>query len=150
MFIKTKGMSIRDINRVAVMYPAVLCKFSGGEYEICTVGYGCDRDGKNVVMKAYPVGWNPRNSGRIVDAYEVVFDEKSGDIRNWHGDYTDEQEPKKDERYYILIEWKKHGSTRYEIKQGVYDGQNGFRGYKESAELSILGFMHIRENGMPF
>lgn len=150
MFIKTKGMTIQEITHVGVMYPAVLCKFIDGEHEICTVDYGCDRGGKNVIMKGYPVGWNPRNSGKAVAAYDAVFDEKSGDIRNWHGDYTDETEPKKDERCYILIERKQHGHTRYEIKQAVYDGKSGFIGWKESAELSILGFMHIRKNGMPF
>lgn len=150
MFIKTKSMGIHEIMQVAVLYPAVLCKFADGECEVCRVGYDCDRNGENVVMKGYPVGWNPRNSGKIVTAYDVVFDEKSGDIQKWHGDYTDETEPKKDERCYILIERKQHGYTRYEIKQAVYDGKSGFIGWKESAELSILGFMHIRKNGMPF
>jgi len=150
MFIKTKGMSFREITHIAVLYPAVLCKFAGGGYEICTVDYDCYRNGENAVMKGYPVGWNTRNSGRIVDAYKVVFDEKSGNISNWHGDYTDETEPKKGEHCYILIEWKKYGHPTYEIRQAVYDGKTGFIGWPESSELSVLGFMHIRKDGMPF
>ena len=150
MFIKTKGMSIREITHVEVLYPAVLCKFVGGGYEICTVGYDCDRNGENVVMKGYPVGWGTRNSGRIVDAYKVVFDEKSGNISNWHGDYTDETEPKEGERCYILVEKKKYGRATYHIRQAVYHEKTGFPGWSQSSELSVLGFMHIRKDGMPF
>lgn len=150
MFIKTKGMGIHDIVRVEVSYPAVLCKFADGSHEVCTVAYDCDKNGENVVMEGYPVGWGTNNSGKIVTAYEVVFDEKIGDISKWHGDYTDETEPKAHERCYILIERKKYGRTTYHIRQAVYDGKSGFIGWKESAELSILGFMHIRKNGMPF
>lgn len=150
MFIKTKGMSFREITHIAVLYPAVLCKFAGGGYEICTVDYDCDRNGENAVMKGYPVGWNTRNSGRIVDAYKVVFDEKSGNISNWHGDYTDETEPEEDERCYILVEQKKYGRANYHIWQSVYHTKNGFPGWSQSSELSVLGFMHIRKDGMPF
>ena len=150
MFIKTKGMSFREITHIAVLYPAVLCKFAGGGYEICTVDYDCDRNGENAVMKGYPVGWNTRNSGRIVDAYKVVFDEKSGNISNWHGDYTDETEPEEDERCYILVEQKKYGRANYHIWQSVYHTKYGFPGWSQSSELSVLGFMHIRKDGMPF
>lgn len=150
MFIKTKGMSIHEITRVGTMYPAVLCKFADGEYEVCTVGYDCDKNGENVVMQGYPVGWNPKNSGKIVVAYKVIFDETERNICGWHGDYTDETEPEEDERCYILVEQKKYGRANYHIWQSVYHTKNGFPGWSQSSELSVLGFMHIRKDGMPF
>lgn len=149
MFKKTKDMTIDEIVHISVAYPAVLCRFIGGKYEVCHVFYDCDRDGKNIVMKAYPVGHNSKNSGRPVVAYEVIFDEKECNISRWHGDYTDEEEPKEDELCYILVERRKYGRTKYEIRQAAY-GKNGFYGYKENSELSVIGFLHIGKNGMPF
>lgn len=149
MFKKTKDMTIKEIVHIEVAYPAVLCRFIDGEYEVCYVGYDCDGDGKNVVMKGYPVGFSTKNSGKLVAAYEVIFDEKECNISRWHGDYTDEEEPKEDELCYILVERRKYGRTKYEIRQAAY-GKNGFYGYKENSELSVIGFLHIGKNGMPF
>lgn len=150
MFIKTKGMGIHDIVRVETRYPAVLCKFSDGGYEVCTVGYDCDERGENVVMQGYPVGWGTNNSGKIVVAYKVIFDEAERNICGWHGDYTDETEPKEGERCYILIEQKKYGRATYHIRQSVYHEKTGFPGWSQGSELSVLGFMHIRKDGMPY
>ena len=150
MFIKTKGMSIKEITHVGVMYPAVLCKFADGAYEVCTVGYGCDKNGENVVMEGYPVGWGTNNSGKIVVAYKVIFDEAARNICGWHGDYTDETEPKEGEKCYILVEQKKYGRATYHIRQSVYHAKGGFHGWSQNSELSVLGFMHIRKNGMVY
>lgn len=150
MFKKTKDMTIKEIVHISVAYPAVLCRFAGNEYDVCLVDYSCDKNGENVVMKAYPIGWNDKHFGEKVEAYEVIFDEKERNISRWHGGYTDEEEPKKNERCYILVELKEHGRVRYKICRAVYDGKIGFYGYPESSELSVLGFLHISKNGMPF
>lgn len=153
MFIKTKNMTINDIVGVGVKYPAVLCKFADGLCDVCYVDYDCDKDGGNVVMKGYPVAGHRyigRHYGAVVKAYEVIFDETANAIRKWHGQYTDDQEPRKGEMCLILLEISRRSRRkRYEIKQAVYNGID-FCGYKESAELSVLGFMHITSNGMLF
>lgn len=153
MFVKTKGMTIKDIVGVGVKYPAVLCKFADGLCDVCYVDYDCDKNGGNVVMKGYPVAGHRyigRHYGAVVKAYEVIFDETANAIRKWHGQYTDDQEPRKGEMCLILLEISRRSRRkRYEIRQAVY-GEDGFCGYKESAELSVLGFMHIKSNGMLF
>ena len=117
---------------------------------MCTVGYDCDKNGENVVMEGYPVGWGTDNSGKIVVAYKVIFDEASRSICGWHGDYTDETEPKEGEKCYILVEQKECGRATYHIRQSVYHAKGGFPGWSQSPELSVLGFMHIRKNGMVY
>ena len=151
MFKKTKDMTIKEIVHIEVAYPAVLCRFIDGGYEVCYVGYDCNKDGSNVVMKGYPVGhrYVSKHHGAVVDAYEIIFDGSAHTLRKWHGQYTDDEEPRKGELYYILLEISCGSRKRYEIKQAVYNGKD-FCGYKESTELSILGFMHIKSNGMPF
>ncbi len=138
-----KSLTIKEIVHLSVIYPALLCRFVGGEYEVCHISYDCDKEGKNVVMKAYPVGPFSKNSGRVVEAYEPITES----MDRWHGPLTDDTEPKKNERCYIFVERKRPGYIRYTVESAVYDGKIGFYGFKESAELSILGFLHIRENG---
>ena len=151
MFIKTKNMTIDDIVGVGVKYPAVLCKFADGLCDVCYVDYDCDKDGGNVVMKGYPVGhrYIERHHGAVGKAYEVIFDGTANTIRKWHGQYTDDQEPRKGEMCIILLETSCGNRKRYEIRQAVYR-EEGFCGYKESTELSVLGFMHIKSNGTLF
>lgn len=151
MFITTKNMTIKDIVSVGVKYPAVLCKFADGLCDVCYVDYDCDKTGGNVVMKGYPVGhrYIERHYGAVVKAYEVIFDETANTIRKWHGQYTDDQEPREGEMCFVLLEISCGIGKRYEIRQAVYR-EEGFCGYKESAELSVLGFMHIKSNGMLF
>lgn len=151
MFVKTKNMTIKDIVNVEVDYPAVLCEFADGLYDVCYVDYDCDKNGGNVVMKGYPVGhrYVERHHGAVVKAYEVIFDGTANTLRKWHGQYTDDQEPRKGEMCFILLEISCGIGKRYEIRQAVYR-EKGFCGYKESTELSVLGFMHIKSNGMLF
>jgi len=151
MFVETKNMTIKEIVGVNVVYPAVLCKFADGLYDVCHVDYDCNKDGGNVVMIGYPVGhrYIERHHGAVVEAYEVIFDGTANTIRKWHGQYTDDQEPRKGEMCFILLEITRSYGKRYEIRQAVYR-EKGFSGYKESTELSVLGFMHIKSNGMLF
>ena len=151
MFVKTKGMTIEEIVGVEMDYPAVLCKFADGLCDVCYVDYDCNKDGSDVVMKGYPVGhrYVAEHHGAVVEAYEVIFDGTANTLRKWHGQYTDDQEPRKGEMCIILLETSCGNRKRYEIRQAVYR-EEGFCGYKESTELSVLGFMHIKSNGTLF
>lgn len=151
MFVKTKGMTIEEIVGVEMDYPAVLCKFADGLCDVCYVDYDCNKDGSDVVMKGYPVGhrYVAEHHGAVVEAYEVIFDGTANTLRKWHGQYTDDQEPRKGEMCIILLETSCGNRKRYEIRQAIYR-EEGFCGYKESTELSVLGFMHIKSNGTLF
>lgn len=158
MFKKTNGMSIDDIMKVALHYPPVLCKFNNGSCEVCNVSYECDKNGENVVMVAYPIGQDKRNSGEIVTAYEVLFNKSIRayyeknimDLRKWHGNYTDKTKPENGEKCYILIENRAGRCVAYDIQQAVYNEKSGFVGYSQVPTWLIRGFMHIRENGMVY
>ena len=149
--IDTKGMTIQDIVRVSVEYPAVLCKFNDGVFRVGIICYHCDKQGENVHMVFCPESNADLNrSQHIVKAYQPLFDPNKPSLQGWHGSYTDEREPKKDERCIILVERKRSYGSRYEIHYACWDGKFSFYGYKESAELSVLGFKHIKPNGYPY
>ena len=139
MFVKTKGMTIEEIVGVEMDYPAVLCKFADGLCDVCYVDYDCNKDGSDVVMKGYPVGhrYVAEHHGAVVEAYEVIFDGTANTLRKWHGQYTDDQEPRKGEMCIILLETSCGNRKRYEIRQAVYR-EEGFCGYKESTESKVM------------
>lgn len=149
--IDTKGMTIRDIVHVSVKHPAVLCKFNDGMFRVGFVCYDCDKQGNNVHMVFYPESNADLNRSRhIVKAYQPLFDFDNINLQGWHGCYTDEKEPKENEKCIILVERKRSYGTRYEIHYACWDGKFSFYGYKESNELSVLGYKHIKPNGYPY
>jgi len=60
------------------------------------------------------------------------------DRTGWHGDYTDEEEPKKDGRYIVCLEIKQYGRTRYKLSTKHWR-KNKFYGCKYDGE-EIIGW----------
>lgn len=149
--ISARGMTIQEIVHISVKYPAVLCKFYDDTYRVGYVNYDCDRQGENVRMKFCPEAMTDLNcSGYTVKEFQPLFDPDNITLQGWHGCYTDEREPKKDERCVILVERKRPYGSRYEIHYAHWDGKVSFYGYEESPELSVIGFKYIKPNGYPY
>ena len=131
------------------LYHNVLCKFKDGQYRLGRITYYINADKKPVPIYS-PANLGQLNySGKPVFSYEDLI--KNNIIDGWHGDYTDGQEPKKNEECIILIQELRSYGERYRVEYAFYDGKIGFFRYKTTPERCIIGFKHIHpDNGLPY
>lgn len=144
---KFENVSIDEIIPIT-LHHSVLCKFEDGKYRLGKISY------KIVENKVIPI-YCPETlgelsySGKKVIAYEDLL--KSNILEGWHGSFTDDTEPKKNEHCIILVQEKKSYGDRFKITYASYDGKTDFYAYKDKPDRSVIGFKHIRkENGMPY
>ncbi len=144
---KLKNPSIDELIPIT-LYHSVLCKFENGKYRLGKISY------KIVEDKVIPI-YCPETlgelsySGKKVIAYEDLL--KINILDGWHGSFTDDTEPKKNEECIVLVQEKKSYGERFKITYACYDGKTDFYGYKNNLDKSVIGFKHIRkENGTPY
>lgn len=144
---KLENVSIEEIIPIT-LYHSVLCKFEDGKYRLGKISYQTYED-KVVPIYCPETLGEVSYSGKKVIAYDDLL--KTNILEGWHGPFTDDTEPKKNEHCIILVQEKKSYGDRFKITYACYDGKLDFYGYKDSTNKSVIGFKHIRkDNGMPY
>lgn len=144
---KLENVSIDEIIPIT-LYHSVLCMFEDGKCRLGKISYQISEDKVMPIYCPETLG-ELSYSGKKVIAYEDLL--KANILEGWHGSFTDNTEPKKNEHCIILVQEKKSYGDTFKITYACYDGKTDFYAYKGSTDRSVIGFKHIRkENGMPY
>lgn len=102
----------------AILQNVLVTLESSNSVELTYVSYEIDKNDNYKMVHGYPA----KNILAYMNIQTMDIDRKG-----WHGDYTDEKEPKKDNAYIVCVEVKKYGNTRYKLATGHWR-KNRFMG----------------------